>query len=105
MGVEVASFGDYFADRQQISKSPQPKKHGRPQPSGPAESLVYNDPFGGIYKKFIFTSDGKYLLGGILVGETDEYVKMVSIVKKKVRTHSFEPLGIERGLMSVHHAL
>jgi nitrite reductase (NAD(P)H) len=96
MGVEVASFGDYFADRRQGSPTPRVKKHGHPQPSGPAKCLVYNDPFGGVYKKFIFTNDGKYLLGGILVGETDEYVKFVSIVKKKASAHSL-PLDSVKG--------
>lgn len=35
--------------------------------------------------RYIFSADGKYLLGGMMVGETSDYVKMVALVKKKVR--------------------
>lgn len=35
--------------------------------------------------RYIFTADGKYLLGGMMVGDTSDYVKLVSLVKKKVR--------------------
>lgn len=35
--------------------------------------------------RYIFSADGKYLLGGMMVGETSDYVKLVALVKKKVR--------------------
>ncbi|KAI9062280.1 nitrite reductase [Trametes sanguinea] len=108
MGVDVASFGDYFAEnaRAQIK----PVKQGAPQDpatnelrkthdasspkkrhgaaaalaaEGPVEALTYRDPFGGVYKKYIFSADGKYLLGGMMVGDTSEYVRLVALVKKK----------------------
>ncbi|KDQ57287.1 hypothetical protein JAAARDRAFT_194442 [Jaapia argillacea MUCL 33604] len=50
---------------------------------GPVECLTYRDPFSFVYKKYIFTADGKYLLGGMMVGDTSDYVKLVSLVKKK----------------------
>lgn len=46
--------------------------------------LTYKDPFASVYKKYIFSSDGKYLVGGMMIGDTSDYVKMVSLVKKKV---------------------
>jgi len=46
--------------------------------------LVYNDPFSSTYKKYIFTANGRYLLGGMMIGDVSDFVKLVSIVKKKV---------------------
>ena len=136
MGVNVASFGDFFADmrligaraaavsrvvKTPISEEPNPKTLDRmtevtdqpavhisiedstkntnglapetkPVPLNkrgqkrdqPIKSLVYKDPFDSTYKKYIFTADGKYLLGGMMIGDVSDYVKMVAIVKKKV---------------------
>ncbi|KAF7300645.1 NAD(P)H nitrite reductase [Mycena chlorophos] len=111
MGVDVASFGDYFADTKsvdaqvqvvssitKVDKSqpalaisvgestqapPKPPTRRSKAIDGPIQCLVYNDPFGGTYKKYIFTADGKYLLGGQMIGDTADYVKLVAIVKKK----------------------
>ncbi|MCA9089228.1 MAG: nitrite reductase large subunit NirB [Planctomycetaceae bacterium] len=55
MGVDVASFGDYEA------------------PPEKATPLGFEDPFAGIYKKLFFSTDGKRLLGGILIGDASEY--------------------------------
>lgn len=55
MGVDVASFGDYEA------------------PAERATPLTFEDPFSGVYKKLVFSNDGKLLLGGILVGDASEY--------------------------------
>ncbi|HZZ71228.1 MAG TPA: nitrite reductase large subunit NirB [Pirellulales bacterium] len=63
MGVDVASFGDYEA------------------PAYRATALVYEDPFGGTYKKLLFNNDGKQLLGGILVGDANDYPQLASLVK------------------------
>ncbi len=38
--------------------------------------------------RYIFSADGKYLLGGMMVGDTADYVKLVALVKKKVCGHS-----------------
>lgn len=112
MGVDVASFGDFFADVKsvdaQIQTVSQVSKFDQAQPAvqiiindtpassgragsrmqksksdGPVNCLIYNDPFGSTYKKYIFTADGKYLLGGQMIGDVGDYVKLVSIVKKK----------------------
>jgi nitrite reductase (NAD(P)H) len=134
MGVDVASFGDFFADMRPVEVQVQtvsrivqrpasatsPTKgiknvyedkaqpsvevviddtamSGKPMVSKPPASkgrgdkmdqpikcLVYKDPFGSTYKKYIFTADGKYLLGGQMIGDVGDYVKLVAIVKKKV---------------------
>lgn len=119
MGVDVASFGDFFADKRTTKKAIAKSKaadakeapsSSKPQANGEAimkisaeekpteaalvkqkpvkdqeiKCLVYKDPFGSTYKKYIFTADGKYLLGGMMIGDVGDYVKLVSIVKKKV---------------------
>ncbi|KAI9879836.1 MAG: hypothetical protein M1830_006859 [Pleopsidium flavum] len=97
LGVEVASFGDFFADRDG-PKDPPVKRHelkkegtqnaenamknitdGPPPP--PVKALTYKDPFQAVYKKYLFTMDGKYLLGGMMIGDTKDYVKLVPMVK------------------------
>ncbi|KAG0244100.1 hypothetical protein B0O80DRAFT_467259 [Mortierella sp. GBAus27b] len=65
LGVHVASFGDYFAD------------------SSDTKALLYRDPFGSVYKKYIFTKDGKHLLGGMMVGDTSDYGKLLGMSKSK----------------------
>ncbi|OCH89826.1 nitrite reductase [Obba rivulosa] len=98
MGVDVASFGDYFAERRRAASAnsegtpSKPKDASAPRrrhgvatiaENGPVETLTYRDPFAGVYKKYIFNADGKYLLGGMMVGDTSDYIKLVAIVKKK----------------------
>ncbi|CAL1707574.1 unnamed protein product [Somion occarium] len=106
MGVDVASFGDFFAERRRTSQkrpvqtieNPQPsaastkprdassprKRHGASAAAeGPMETLTYRDPFAGVYKKYIFSSDGKYLIGGMMVGDTSDYIKLIALVKKR----------------------
>lgn len=114
MGIDVASFGDFFADMKpidaQIEVVSHVEKSDKAQPAvqiaiadlpqsstrgassrihksngdEPIKCLIYNDPFSSTYKKYIFTADGKYLLGGQMIGDVADYVKLVSIVKKKV---------------------
>ena len=99
LGVEVASFGDFFADRDGPKDLPV-RKHGSaakkegaingedkvkaitdgPPPS-PVKALSYKDPFQAVYKKYLFTLDGKHLLGGMMIGDTKDYVKLVPMVK------------------------
>ena len=54
-GVDVASFGDAFA-----------------QTPG-ALDVVYADPVAGVYKKLVLSDDAQTLLGGILVGDASAY--------------------------------
>ncbi len=55
MGVDVASFGDPFTT------------------ADGSRALTFEDPFGGVYKKLVFNSDGTKLLGGVLVGDASDY--------------------------------
>ena len=63
MGVDVASFGKYEA------------------PLAEATPLAFEDPFGGVYKKLLFSKDGTRLLGGMLVGNADDYGKLLMLSK------------------------
>ncbi|HRG36613.1 MAG TPA: nitrite reductase large subunit NirB, partial [Chitinophagales bacterium] len=66
IGVDVASFGDPFID------------------GNDAKCIVYNDTLSGTYKRINISNDGKYLLGGSLVGDTEEYNKLLQIFKNKM---------------------
>lgn len=99
LGVEVASFGDFFADRDGPKDLPVKRHGGKKEgvieakdrvkgltdgpPPSPVKALTYKDPFQQIYKKYLFTMDGKYLLGGMMIGDTKDYVKLVPMVKNK----------------------
>ena len=72
MGVDVASFGDYEA------------------PAGTAVPLVVDDPFAGVYKKLLFSTDGKRLVGGVLVGDASEYSEL-SVLAESGRELPCEP--------------
>lgn len=61
-GVDVASFGDAFA-----------------QTPG-ALDVVYADPIAGVYKKLVLSDDAKTLLGGILVGDAAAYGSLRPLV-------------------------
>ena len=147
MGVDVASFGDFFADDR--AKEAKVKKEGvrkagpatsapvpldgtsqvdkpqevatlngrhrpgtpsletvdttttikrlhpraPPRNDEPIKCLTFKDPFASVYKKYIFTADGKRLLGGMMIGDTSDFVKLVQLVKKKkpidVEPHQF----------------
>ncbi|HEY3395302.1 MAG TPA: nitrite reductase large subunit NirB [Lacipirellulaceae bacterium] len=63
MGVDVASFGAHDA------------------PPERATPLVFEDPFAGVYKKLLFSSDGARLLGGILVGDAADYSRLSILAK------------------------
>ena len=93
---QVASFGDFFADRDaqrrieakakkieadkenepangiSISEKPSAQSKRRfdrnaKRETGNVMAITYKDPFGVCYKKYIFSADGKHLLGGIMV--------------------------------------
>lgn len=91
LGVDVASFGDFFADRDGPKFLPGQRPSivdgsvgnadGDKEPS--VKALTYKDPFAGIYKKYLFTMDGKYLLGGMMIGDTKDYVKLNQMVKSQ----------------------
>lgn len=99
LGVEVASFGDFFADRDGPKELPARSKRGSKSVNGdskdrvkkltegpaphPVKALTYKDPFKQVYKKYLFTLDGKYLLGGMMIGDTADYVRLVPMVKNQ----------------------
>jgi nitrite reductase (NADH) large subunit len=66
LGVEVASFGDYFADLERPAET---------------RSLVFEDRAEGVYQKLVFDGDVKKLLGGILVGDAAPFMKLSSLAK------------------------
>ena len=62
LGIDVASFGDAFA-----------------QVEGALE-LVWADPVEGVYKKLVVSDDAKRLLGGILIGDASAYASLRPLV-------------------------
>ncbi|HUR51855.1 MAG TPA: nitrite reductase large subunit NirB [Mycobacteriales bacterium] len=62
LGIDVASFGDAFA-----------------QTPGALE-LVWADPVAGVYKKLVVSDDAGLLLGGILVGDASAYAALRPLV-------------------------
>ncbi|KAK2590961.1 Nitrite reductase [NAD(P)H] [Conoideocrella luteorostrata] len=92
LGVNVASFGDFFADRdgpkhlparfsKKMTNGHAKSSHDQQQQPPTVKALTYRDPFQNVYKKYIFTADGKYLLGGMMIGDTNDYIKVVPMVK------------------------
>ena len=67
IGTEVASFGMI-----------------EPQGQTPNNEITIHDPHAQVYKKLIISEDGKYLLGGILVGDTDAYGDLLHIYQNKL---------------------
>ncbi len=66
VGTDVASFGDPFIAGDKT------------------RTILYEDKINGIYKRLNISADGKYLLGGILVGETSQYNILLQHYKNKM---------------------
>lgn len=66
LGVDVASFGDNFA------RTPG------------AKEIAIADSNKGIYKKLVVSEDGKFLLGGILVGDASDYGTFLQFTQNKI---------------------
>jgi len=66
IGIDVASFGDPFVTGEKV------------------RVILYEDKVNGIYKRLNVTADGKYLLGGILVGEASQYNMLLQQYKNKL---------------------
>ncbi len=66
IGVDVASFGDPFASGDDV------------------RTVVFEDTRKGIYKRINISEDGKELLGGILVGDAEQYNMLLQTCKNKV---------------------
>ncbi|RAJ04294.1 nitrite reductase (NADH) large subunit [Chitinophaga skermanii] len=67
IGVDVASFGDPFP------------------PSTEFRAIVFEDSLQGIYKRINVSNDGKYLLGGILIGDAADYNMLLQTTKNKIQ--------------------
>jgi NAD(P)H-dependent nitrite reductase large subunit/NAD(P)H-dependent nitrite reductase small subunit len=63
LGTEVASVGDPFRE------------------PGSARTIVYDDRLRGRYQKLVVSPDGTRLYGGILVGDTADYARLVQLVR------------------------
>ncbi|HKP61117.1 MAG TPA: nitrite reductase large subunit NirB [Polyangiales bacterium] len=63
MGVDVAMFGDPFTQRE------------------PTKEIALHDLVNNVYKKLVVSDDAKRLLGGILVGDTQDYGALLSLVR------------------------
>jgi nitrite reductase (NADH) large subunit len=66
LGVDVASFGEIDGHQNDV------------------RSLVYEDPFAGVYRKLFFSADTTKLLGGILVGNVSDFNKLVLLYQSDV---------------------
>lgn len=65
IGVDVASFGDPFV--------------GSPA----AKTIIFEDTQKGIYKRINLSEDGQTLLGGILIGDAEQYNMLLQTTKNK----------------------
>ncbi|SMO47892.1 nitrite reductase large subunit NirB [Gracilimonas mengyeensis] len=64
VGVDVASFGDAFGETEENSKK-----------------VIIDNKAKGVYKRINISEDGKRLLGGMLVGDADDYNMLLQIAK------------------------
>ncbi len=65
IGVDVASFGDAFVQEPHC------------------QAIVYENSAKGVYKRINVSADGKYLLGGILIGDAEQYNMLLQNVKNR----------------------
>jgi nitrite reductase (NADH) large subunit len=70
LGVDVASFGDAFADETAGTN---------------AQRLVLEDRVRGVYQKLVLSADGTRLLGGVLVGDAAPYVTLLDVCRRGTR--------------------
>lgn len=66
VGIDVASFGDPFAQGTHV------------------KTITIDDAHKGVYKRINISEDGKTLLGGILVGDAAQYNMLLQTCKNKV---------------------
>ena len=66
IGVDVASFGDAFITEPDC------------------RTIIFEDTHKAIYKRINISNDGKYLLGGILIGDADAYNILLQTVNSKI---------------------
>jgi len=66
IGVDVASFGDAFVTEPDC------------------RTIIFEDTHKGVYKRINISNDGKYLLGGILIGEAEAYNMLLQTVNNNI---------------------
>src|SRR4029078_10674908 len=66
LGIDVASFGDAFADEALGTG---------------ARRVVFDDRAHGVYQKLVLSADNRRLLGGILGGDADGYPQLLVAVR------------------------
>lgn len=66
IGVDVASYGDPFIAEPHC------------------KTITFEDSHKGIYKRINLSHDGKYLLGGILIGDADSYNMLLQTVNNSI---------------------
>jgi nitrite reductase (NADH) large subunit len=66
IGVDVASFGDPFGE------------------ANASVPIAFQDKRNGVYKRINISEDGKYLLGGILIGDASQYNLFHQMVVNKM---------------------
>jgi nitrite reductase (NADH) large subunit len=70
LGVDVASFGDYFADEARPAET---------------QTLAFEDRVEGVYQKLVLDRTGQTLLGGILVGDAGPYLRLQALARTRAR--------------------
>lgn len=66
IGVDVASFGDAFITEPDC------------------RTIIFEDTHKGVYKRMNLSNDGKYLLGGILIGDTEAYNMLLQTTNNRI---------------------
>ena len=66
LGVDVASFGEPFADE-----------------GGEAQAVVFENPAAGVYQKLVLDESGEKLIGGILVGDAARYFSLLQVCRSE----------------------
>lgn len=67
IGVDVASFGNPFTTDEE------------------ARSIIFENKLEGLYKRINVSKDGKFLLGGILVGDATDYNMLLQMYQNKMQ--------------------
>lgn len=66
IGVDVASFGDAFITEPDC------------------RMIIFEDTHKGVYKRMNLSNDGKYLLGGILIGDAEAYNMLLQTTNNRI---------------------
>jgi len=76
LGVDVASFGEAFADEEAGGDTGDAVAR-----DGSVQTVVYEDAHRGVYQKLLVSGGDRRLLGGILVGDSAPYPTLVALAQ------------------------